>query len=161
MGEPTSYEAPGSGRAAAWFLRCGGLTLGLSIALLIAVATWPITLGPAGRASVLADEVPCLEVPPSDAEALVQRLAGSALIRPGRVQPAVKDSGVAQALLDRLKLQSVASLRGEPVAYVRVEAEGVRSVRVGQRLLDFRVESVEPGRVGLTLDDGVGVALGY
>jgi hypothetical protein len=87
-------------------------------------------------------------------------VAGSRLIRPAQVQPAVKDSGAAQKLLARLKLQSVVDMSGEHVAYIRVKDEGVQAIRGGSYVLDFLVESVQPGRVRLSLD-GVIVELAY
>lgn len=91
---------------------------------------------------------------------LLRQVAGSQLIRPAQIQAAVKDTGTAKRLLERLKLQSVVAMRGEPMAYVRVKDGGVRSVRKGDHLLEFYVEEVAAGEVRLTLE-GVAVTLTY
>jgi hypothetical protein len=95
-----------------------------------------------------------------DAANLGRALAGRRLLEPAEINAAVKDSGTAQDLLTRLRLQGTVQLGGQPVAYVMVEDQGVKVVRAGERLLDFEVEKVEAGRVELSLQ-GVRVTLSY
>ncbi len=89
---------------------------------------------------------------------LKAQIARRRLIRPPEVKAAVKDSGAAQRLLDQLKLHGVVRMEREYVAYVEVDKRGVRAVRKGEKLLEFIVESVAPGRVVLSLQ-GVEVIL--
>lgn len=91
---------------------------------------------------------------------LLARVAGTPLIRPAQAVSAVKDDGTAARLVKRLKLQGITQLNGEMVAYVQVEKEGSKTVRRGDALLEFVVESVEEGRVTLSLR-GVQVVLGH
>jgi hypothetical protein len=67
------------------------------------------------------------------------------------VQAAVKDTGVAQQLLKKLQLQGVAKMGDRFVAYVSVDKQSVVTVRDGDAVLDFLVESIEPGCVTLSL----------
>ena len=96
----------------------------------------------------------------SDIQPLLNSLAGRELIRPASMQPALKDDGSAQRLLKLLKLQGVIEFDSELVAYVQVEKEGVRTVRAGDKLLEFVVEKVQPSSVTLSLN-GVTIALGH
>ena len=89
---------------------------------------------------------------------LKAQIARRRLIRPPEVKAAVKDSGAAQRLLEQLKLQGVVRMGQEYVAYVKVAERPVRSVRKGEKLLEFDVENVTPGRVVLSLQ-GVEVIL--
>lgn len=93
-------------------------------------------------------------------EPLLAKIAGSRLIRPASIQAAVKDDGSAQRLLKSLKLQGVVQMGENPVAYIQVEKQGIQTVQVGQSVLDFTVEKIEPGRVTLSLQ-GVVVTLSY
>jgi len=86
------------------------------------------------------------------------QIARRRLIRPPEVKAAVKDSGAAQRLLEQLKLHGVVRMEREYVAYVEVTERPVRAVRKGEKLLEFVVESVAPGRVVLSLQ-GVEVIL--
>lgn len=106
------------------------------------------------------ERVPQLTPPDPALRTVFVKVAGSRLIRPGQIQAAVKDTGAAQRLLARLKLQSVVQLGGESVAYVQVADGGVTKVRRGEHLLDFVVEEIAPGNIRLLLD-GVEVNLTY
>lgn len=90
---------------------------------------------------------------------LATKVASMELMRPARVQAAVKDDGTALRLAKSLKLQGVAQIGDEYVAYIQVEKEGLAAVRERQELLQFTVEKIEPGRVTLSLQ-GVRVLLG-
>lgn len=154
--------------AARRFAWVGVVALAASAVLLVAAAVAPIGEAAGGNAAAARRRVPEVASPDADVRSLEVKLAGSKLIRPAQVQPAVKDAGAAQKLLERFKLQSVVQMGGEPVAYVRVAQGGgggagaaaVQTVRRGGRLLDFSVEEVEPGRVRLSLE-GVLVDLTY
>lgn len=89
---------------------------------------------------------------------LLTTMAGRALIKPSQVQAAVKDTGLADRLLKQLKLQGVVQMGPETVAYVHIEKQGTKSVRRGEKLLDFVVKNIETGRVTLSLE-GVEVLL--
>lgn len=93
-----------------------------------------------------------------DINKLVAGLARANLIRPARVQAAVKDDGRAQRLLKSLKLQGIVQQNGNLVAYIEVEKSSTQVVSSGDKLLEFVVEKIESGRVTLTLD-GVAVVL--
>lgn len=154
--DPTAKADPL--RATRRFMATGIVSAAVGMGLAVAAAVTPIGAS-ADRGNVAADQrVPQVDHTPVDASALIRQVAGSRLIRPSQVQAAVKDTGAAARLLERLKLQSVVNMGGESVAYVRVGQEGVRSVRAGGRVLDFVVESVGPGAVKLSLD-GVVVTL--
>ena len=94
----------------------------------------------------------------------VNELAGALdrrrLLQPSEVQAAVKDSGAAAEMLARLKLRGVVQIGDQPQAYVMVVDEGDRTVRVGDKLLEFEVQKISPGSVELSLQ-GVLVQLTY
>lgn len=156
-----SGRAPKSGASPAVWLRRGGLVaFAVGVAAMVAAAAWPIpgdaeleSMGGVSRVP----EAPEAAVTAAD---LARAVAGRRLIRPSQVRAAVKDTGLAARLLERLKLQSVVQMHGESVAYVKVENGGVKSVRAGGRLLDFEVRQVEPGRVVLVLE-GVEAVLSH
>ena len=131
----------------------------LSVALLAAAVFAPI--GRTVDASVAAERaLPMLPVmrEEGDLRALLARTAGRHLIRPAQVQPAVKDSGDAQRLLKRLKLQGVVEIGSDMTAYIQLDKKEVKSVARGEKVLGFDVESIEPGKVTLSLE-GVRVYL--
>lgn len=135
-----------------WFKRVGLVVFVLGVAAMVAAAGWPIPGDADLNSSGAVSRVPeAAEAAVSSSE-LARAVAGRRLIRPSQVRAAVKDTGLAARLLERLKLQSVVQMRGEPVAYVKVENAGVTSVRAGGRLLDFEVRQVEPDRVVLVLE---------
>jgi len=96
--------------------------------------------------------------PEVDVSTLVSKLADRRLIRPSQVVAAVKDNGSAAKLLAQLKLLGTTIQDGKPMAYVNVEKLGMQTIHVGDRVLEFRVESIDSRGVGLTLD-GVAVTL--
>ena len=125
----------------------------LSVALLAAAVFVPI--GRTVDASVAAQKaLPMLPVmrEQEDLQALLARTAGRHLIRPAQVQPAVKDSGNAQLLLKRLKLQGVVEIGSDMTAYIQLDKKEVKSVARGEKVLEFDVESIEPGKVTLSLE---------
>ena len=87
------------------------------------------------------------------------KIATMELMRPARIQAAVKDDGTAQRLAKLLKLQGVVLMGDEFVAYIQVDKEGLQTVRERQTVSEFVVEKIEPGRVTLSLQ-GVTVVLG-
>jgi hypothetical protein len=94
-----------------------------------------------------------------DVQAVLAKVAGRTLVRPAQVQAAVKSDGTAEQLLKLLKLQGVIDVGGKPTAYIAVEKQGVKTVRPGDKILDFTVDKIEPGKVVLSLQ-GVVVTLG-
>ncbi len=141
----------------------GQAVLGLSLLLVLAAAFWPIQDDAAGSNALDAPrpaEVGLGSEPMDalDSQSLLLKMAGRRLIRPAQIQAAVKDTGAAQRLLSKLKLQGVVQMGGDHVAYIQVADRGVQTVRVGSSVLDFMVEAVESGRVKLSLD-GVEVEL--
>ena len=94
-----------------------------------------------------------------DLAGLLRQAAGSELIRPAQVRAAVKDTGAAGRLAKMLGLQGVVQIEGTFTAYIAVKDQGVKTVREGDKILDFVVKDLEPGRVVLSLD-GVEVQLG-
>ena len=94
-----------------------------------------------------------------DLARLLDQTAGAELIKPAQIQAAVKDTGVAARLVRQLTLKGVVQIGGELVAYIEVKDQGVKSVKKGQKILEFAVKDMESGKVVLTLD-GVEVQLG-
>jgi hypothetical protein len=91
---------------------------------------------------------------------LLVKMAGWRLIKPAQVQAAVKDNGLAQTLLKKLKLQGVIQVGSTLTAYIDVEKQGTQTVKQGEKILDFIVQRIEPGAVTLSLE-GVEVTLGH
>ncbi len=94
-----------------------------------------------------------------DLARLLDQAAGADLIKPAQIQAAVKDTGAAARLVRQLTLKGVVQIGGELVAYIEVKDQGVKSVNKGQKILEFVVKDMEPGKVVLDLD-GVEVQLG-
>tara|TARA_B100000614_G_C14332253_1_gene405256 strand:+ start:155 stop:637 length:483 start_codon:yes stop_codon:yes gene_type:complete len=143
------------------FKQSAVVTLCVGGVLVLLALLWPTHSDASG--SYMAshrNEVPELVAPDSQLKTILAKVAGSRLIRPAQIQAAVKDTGAAQRLLSRLKLQSIVQMGSEPVAYVRVQGGSVQTVRRGGHLLDFVVDEIANGNVKLTLD-GVSVDLTY
>jgi hypothetical protein len=130
------------------------LLLGAAGALPVASADPPAT--PAGAGAGRLEPMPAGR---ADLQPLLVKMSGRTLIRPAQVQAAVKTDGTAERLLKQLKLLGVVRIGDTSVAYIQIENEGVKAVRVGDRVLEFVVECVEPRKVTLSLN-GVTVPLG-
>ncbi|HET6430117.1 MAG TPA: hypothetical protein VM389_11080 [Phycisphaerae bacterium] len=131
-----------------------GLLATMTGALLVvwSVAS-PLGLQDADNQADRAGRFPGVSFPQRDIQLLLGKMAGNPLIRPGQALPAVKDSGLAQALLKRLTFHGTVTMGGEEVAYVVVEGEpSARQVRSGDRLLDFLVEDIRSGQMTLSLE---------
>ena len=89
---------------------------------------------------------------------LMHQMAGRYLIKPAQIKAAVKDTGIADRLAKKLKLQGIVQMGGKSVAYVQVEKQGVKSVKEGDKLLEFLVEKIGADQVTLNLD-GVQIKL--
>jgi len=153
------FQSTVPARARGWALAHLAL-LALSAAVFLLACAAPVASSPGVTATPSPKPVPTLNASPPALDPLLSRLSGRRLIRAAEVQAAVKDSGVAQRLLAHLKLQGIVQIQGAYVAYVQVDDTGVRAVRANDSLLDFLVESVEPGVVKLSLE-GVHVNLAY
>ena len=105
----------------------------------------------AGRLWPLPEQIQSLE-------ALLRKTAGRRLIRAAGVQAAVKDTGAAKRLAERLKLQGIVQIGDGLIAYVQLGNSGSKALRAGEKILDFTVERIEPGKVTLSLE-GVEVVL--
>ena len=126
-------------------------TLALSMAALSAAVFWPI---PADGPLPDGDDrtaLASLDQPPADAGPLIDKLAARSLIKATQAQAAVRDTGVSKELLKRLKLQGVVQMPDEMVAYIAVAGEGVCTCRKGERVLEFVIEDIAPGKVVLDL----------
>ena len=134
--------------------------LGLAAVGAVWAALAPVHVAGASAAVTRAKPLCPLPAVGQDLRPLLMKMAGRRLIRPGQVKAAVKDSGAAERLLKKLKLQGVVQTGADLVAYIRVDKEGTKSVREGQKVLDFVVARIEPGKVTLTLQ-GVEVVLGH
>lgn len=146
-----------------WRVMHVGLVLvGLAVVLLGAALVMPVTSSADQATPSRARAFVPLGPPQSEMDDAIKILQARprALIRPAQVQAAVKDTGAAAQLAKRLKLQGVVALNGEYVAYVDVQEQGVKAVRVGEPLLDFVIKDVTPGKVTLSLE-GVEVVLGH
>jgi len=138
----------------------GLVLLGLSLIAVVFASVMPIG-GEYRPVNVAAEEGLCgpvLESP--DLDGLLRTMAGRRLIRPSQVLAAVKDSGAASKLLNKLKLQGIVKITDELVAYVQVDSQGTRTVRAGDKLLDFVVKDIGSGQVTLSLE-GVEVSLSH
>jgi len=138
----------------------GAVVLGLSLVTVVIAAVIPIG-GDHEPVNVVAEEGlgrPVVSAP--DTDGLLREMAGRRLIRPSQALAAVKDSGAASKLLGKLKLQGVVRTADRLIAYVQVDKQGTKTVRTGDKLLDFVVKNVEPGKVTLSLE-GVEVSLSH
>ena len=132
----------------------------LGLILLIVAIFWPIHAPEVLAASIPNDLAKQAAKEPVNMDVLLTKTAGVRLIRPSNALAAVKDNGVAKKLLARMKLQGVTELAGTPVAYIGIEKMGTQTVKVGDSVLDFQVQAINPGQVTLSLD-GVIVDLKY
>ena len=148
-------------RVARRLLRAALAVFGLACIALVGAATVPI--------NVAVEESPSATTRAIDAanssdtanlRPLLIKLATSELLRPAQLQAAVKDDGTAQQLLKSLKLQGIIEMEQKNVAYIQVEKQGVKTVRVGETISEFTVEKIEPNRVTLSYR-GVIVILGH
>ena len=136
----------------------GVVVLGLSLATVVIAAVIPIG-GDYGPVNVVAEEgLGQAGMSAPDLDALLREMAGRRLIRPSQGLAAVKDSGAASKLLSKLKLQGVVRTTDRLVAYVQIDKQGTKTVRTGDKLLDFVVKDIESGKVTLSLE-GVEVSL--
>ncbi len=142
------------------FMIAAVVLLALSAVLMVLSAVIPI--GADVEASSVASVRQLQPLPKirANLEPLVAKMAGRHLIKPSQVQAAVKDTGIAQRLAKKLKLQGVVQVGTDLIAYVSVEKQGTKTVRQGEKLLDFVVQKIEPGKVTLSLQ-GVQVVLGH
>jgi hypothetical protein len=132
----------------------------LAAILVVASAVLPIRVDVEAHRPIAPRGIQPLTGATPDLKPLLARMAGTPLIKPAQVQAAVKDTGAAERLLKSLKLQGVVQMGPDLVAYIAVEKQGTKSVRRGEKVLDFVVKEIESGRVTLTLE-GVEVILGH
>jgi hypothetical protein len=95
-----------------------------------------------------------------DIDALASNVGGRRLVRPSQAIAAVKDNGAAAKLLTHLKLVGTTTEGEKTLAYIMVDKSDMRTVRVGDPILEFRVEEIGADGVHLILD-GVAVVLKY
>ncbi len=132
----------------------------LSVLLVLAGSMYPIntdTQPPSRRKA--GDFEPLSEVR-ADLVSLFGKMVGRRLIKPSQIKAAVKNTGAAARLLKKLKLQGIVQMGGSSVAYIKVEKKGVKSIRQGDKLLEFVVTKVKSNHVVLELD-GVEVKLRF
>lgn len=130
----------------------------LAAATLVTVLVMPLAgatshSGPSGRLAIKPVEA-------TDYRVLATRLAGATFIRPAQIKAAVRDSGAAQKLLKRLKLQGIVEAGEGRIAYIAIEGMGVQTVRSGEQVLDFTIQDIKANSIVLTLE-GVQVELRY
>ena len=130
----------------------------VAVAVLLAAVLLPINTPTVPRLPNGKNFSPASDRSPDLAQ-LLDQTAGQGLIKPAQVQAAVKDTGAAARLVRQLTLQGVVQMGGEFVAYIAVKDQGVKAVKKGQKILEFDVKDMEPGKVVLALD-GVEVQLG-
>lgn len=141
-------------------MAAGVIALGVSLVSVAIAAVIPIG-GDCEPVNVAADEGLSRPAgPPPDLDGLLREMAGRRLIRPSQTLAAVRDSGAAAKLLGKLKLQGVVQIADGLVAYVQVDKQGTKTVRAGEKLLDFVVKDIEPSKVTLSLE-GVEVSLSH
>jgi len=145
-------------RLAHQFSIVGGVLAVVALGLFFVAMLLPINIdtklvGIAGRTRIRP-----LPVSDQDVQQLIEKTAGTRLIKASQVIAAVKDSGAAAQLLKKLRLQGVVQIGGDLAAYIQVEKQGTKTVRTGEAVLDFVVDRIEGGRVTLSLE-GVAVTL--
>ena len=95
-----------------------------------------------------------------DVKAMKAEMAGRRLVRPLQIRAAVRDTGAAAKLLERLKLCGIVQVGDERVAYIQIGNNGLATVRAGQNVSEFVVKSVNKSDVVLSLE-GVEAVLQY
>lgn len=129
-----------------------------SFLILVLSLLWPLEREADGHTKHNNREIQTNPQEIADIQALLRSMAGRRLIRPSQVQAAVKDTGLADRLAKKLKLQGIVQMGGTLVAYIQVEKQGVKGVRQGDQILDFRIEKIESGKVTLSLQ-GIQIVL--
>jgi hypothetical protein len=132
----------------------------LAVVSLVASLAMPIQPSPGEWDRLSNAKIAALPDGKQNLQPLLAKMAGWRLIKPAQVQAAVKDTGLAQTLLKRLKLQGVVQMGSTLTAYIQVEKQGTQTVKQGGKILDFIVQKVEPGGVTLSLE-GVEVTLSH
>jgi len=138
-------------RWSAWYA-CFGVGLSLAAASLVVAAAVAPMVDEQDALSGDARRIPPLPQPGESIGPLLAKASSTRLIMPAQVQAAIKDNGAAEKMLARLKLQGVVQIGNESIAYVVVEKEGIKTLRKGDQLLSFTVESVSAGRVQLSYE---------
>ncbi|MEM1330084.1 MAG: hypothetical protein AAGG07_05950 [Planctomycetota bacterium] len=141
-------------------LRIGVIALIAGLGWLGYAVLSPLSLPRADMSTDAQTPVPSLTYDGPSPSEITRLVAGSTLIKPSRVQPAVLDTGAAAKLAESLRLQSVVELGDGLSAYVRVRDDGIARVRAGDTLNGLLVESIEGNRMVLSLE-GVFVELGF
>lgn len=155
-----NVEAIGQSRRGTAICRMAGIALlGAAGLALAAACFWPIDSDAQPARSGTWKSLHALDESPADVDRLIRKMAGRTLVKVAQVQAAVKDSGAAKELVKRLKLQGVVEMPDGLVAYIAVQGEGVATCRKGEKVLEFVVEDVQPGKVTLNLQ-GVVASLG-
>ena len=131
--------------AGAVFLSCSGL-------LVLHAAVRPVGVSEDSTTVPSRRSLRPLSTPRQDLDPLLRKMAGRRLVRPPQVQAAVKDTGAAKRLLKQLSLEGVVEAGGEFVAYVRIGKSELKTVRNGDVILELLVDTVEPGRITLSLE---------
>jgi hypothetical protein len=138
-----------------------GFVLSLIATLFVAWAVWkPMESLVASITSPPPHPAVVSGLEPLDVDAIASSAAGRRLVRPGLAVAAVKDNGTAAKLLAHLKLQGTITDGDRPSAYILVDKNDMRTVYVGDQILEFRIEEIGGNYVRLVLD-GVSVALKY
>ncbi len=136
----------------------GVIVVILSVLLVLAGLMCPINTDTQPTSWQKAGDFEPLSVVGPDLGPLFAKMAGRRLIKPSQIKAAVKNTGAAARLLKKLKLQGIVQMGGNSIAYIKVEKKGVKSIRQGDKLLEFVVTKVKSNHVVLELD-GVEVEL--
>ena len=157
MDDPSTKAAAAVAGKLTWFGVLGvvACVCAIAVAALVPIAPGGDDMGPAARGGFEVREFRC-----ENAKELVLRMAGRRLLRPAQVKAAVKDTGTAARLARKLRLQGVVRMGDRLNAYVEIQNQGVRAVGEGDKVLDFVVKRIEPGKITLSLQ-GVEVVLGH
>lgn len=126
-----------------------------SLILLVLAVTLPIRTGVTDAVRNQTFEVPRIYAGSSELRNVASTIAGRRLVRPPRLDAAIVDTGAAAKALELLTLQSVVMEGASPFAYVRVRDRGVVRVTLGDHVLSFRVESISPGVIELSMDGAI------
>lgn len=143
-------------RWAGILLVVAGALAGLSAVGVVLAGVWPMPRGESGMQ--VAQRLDAVDQQRADAATLAGEISGRKLLEPAEVQAAVRDSGLAEEMLGKLRLNAIVKVRGKSKAYIMVEEQGVKLVEQGDKVLEFEVQEIGDDHVELTLQ-GVRVML--
>ena len=150
----------GATRIAAWTSRIGVALACVAIVLVVLAAVAPTGTPHADVPSPGQTKLRPEAAPIEDIQPLLAKLAGRRLIQPSRFGASPGDDKSMEEMLKKLKLEGIAELGGERVAYIAVDKQPARTFRSGEKVLGFVIDDIADDVVWLVLE-GVRAPLGY